>query len=102
RTAGRRSGAAAGGPPVRPERGAHRLQARRLPAQLRLRLRRDALRPAQPLAGRAGDGRRPAGLSTMNARLDPQTVFATPSVESRLPKVGTTIFTVMSALAQQH
>jgi len=38
----------------------------------------------------------------MNARLDPQTVFATPSVESRLPKVGTTIFTVMSALAQQH
>ena len=26
----------------------------------------------------------------------------TPAVESRLPKVGTTIFTVMSALAQQH
>jgi methionine transaminase len=26
----------------------------------------------------------------------------TPSIDSRLPKVGTTIFTVMSALAQQH
>ena len=26
----------------------------------------------------------------------------TPTIESRLPKVGTTIFTVMSALAQQH
>ncbi len=26
----------------------------------------------------------------------------TPSIESRLPQVGTTIFTVMSALAQQH
>ena len=29
-------------------------------------------------------------------------LFATPPVTSRLPKVGTTIFTVMSALAQQH
>ena len=28
--------------------------------------------------------------------------FATPTVQSRLPHVGTTIFTVMSALAQQH
>ncbi|MEO5696256.1 MAG: pyridoxal phosphate-dependent aminotransferase [Burkholderiaceae bacterium] len=28
--------------------------------------------------------------------------FATPSTTSRLPNVGTTIFTVMSALAQQH
>jgi methionine transaminase len=28
--------------------------------------------------------------------------FHTPQVASRLPKVGTTIFTVMSALAQQH
>ena len=28
--------------------------------------------------------------------------FRTPSITSRLPKVGTTIFTVMSALAQQH
>lgn len=28
--------------------------------------------------------------------------FATPPIESRLPRVGTTIFTVMSALAQQH
>ncbi len=28
--------------------------------------------------------------------------FAPPAVESRLPQVGTTIFTVMSALAQQH
>ena len=26
----------------------------------------------------------------------------TPALRSRLPKVGTTIFTVMSALAQQH
>jgi methionine aminotransferase len=26
----------------------------------------------------------------------------TPPVRSRLPQVGTTIFTVMSALAQQH
>ena len=33
------------GPPVRPERRARRLQARRLPAQLRLRLRRDAVGP---------------------------------------------------------
>ncbi len=30
------------------------------------------------------------------------TSFRTPAVASRLPKVGTTIFTVMSALAQQH
>jgi methionine transaminase len=28
--------------------------------------------------------------------------FPTPSITSRLPQVGTTIFTVMSALAQQH
>jgi methionine aminotransferase len=34
------------------------------------------------------------------ARLDDAAV--TPAVESRLPKVGTTIFTVMSALAQEH
>ena len=39
----------------------------------------------------------------MNARLNPAAVAATtPSVESRLPQVGTTIFTVMSALAQEH
>ncbi len=30
------------------------------------------------------------------------TSFHTPTVTSRLPRVGTTIFTVMSALAQQH
>ena len=30
------------------------------------------------------------------------TAFHTPAVTSRLPQVGTTIFTVMSALAQQH
>lgn len=30
------------------------------------------------------------------------TTFATPTIASRLPQVGTTIFTVMSALAQQH
>lgn len=30
------------------------------------------------------------------------TSFHTPAVTSRLPRVGTTIFTVMSALAQQH
>ena len=30
------------------------------------------------------------------------TEFRTPSITSRLPRVGTTIFTVMSALAQQH
>jgi methionine transaminase len=30
------------------------------------------------------------------------TTFHTPTVASRLPRVGTTIFTVMSALAQQH
>ncbi len=30
------------------------------------------------------------------------TEFALPAVDSRLPRVGTTIFTVMSALAQQH
>lgn len=28
--------------------------------------------------------------------------LATPAIDSRLPKVGTTIFTVMSALAQEH
>ncbi len=32
----------------------------------------------------------------------PSSTFTTPAVSSRLPKVGTTIFTVMSALAQQH
>jgi methionine aminotransferase len=31
-----------------------------------------------------------------------ETAFRTPAVSSRLPQVGTTIFTVMSALAQQH
>ncbi len=30
------------------------------------------------------------------------TELRTPAIESRLPRVGTTIFTVMSALAQQH
>ena len=30
------------------------------------------------------------------------TAYATPALASRLPNVGTTIFTVMSALAQQH
>ena len=30
------------------------------------------------------------------------TAFRTPAITSRLPQVGTTIFTVMSALAQQH
>jgi methionine aminotransferase len=30
------------------------------------------------------------------------TRYTTPAVTSRLPAVGTTIFTVMSALAQQH
>ena len=30
------------------------------------------------------------------------TSFNTPSIKSRLPRVGTTIFTVMSALAQKH
>ncbi|MFT3665688.1 pyridoxal phosphate-dependent aminotransferase [Piscinibacter sp.] len=30
------------------------------------------------------------------------TDFRSPAIESRLPRVGTTIFTVMSALAQQH
>ena len=30
------------------------------------------------------------------------TAYRTPPVPSRLPQVGTTIFTVMSALAQQH
>ena len=54
----RRPGGAPGRPPVRPERRPHRLQARRLPAQLRLRVRRDDLRPPDPAAGRAGDGRR--------------------------------------------
>ena len=32
----------------------------------------------------------------------PSTSIRTPAVTSRLPQVGTTIFTVMSALAQQH
>ena len=32
----------------------------------------------------------------------PSTSIRTPAVASRLPQVGTTIFTVMSALAQQH
>lgn len=31
-----------------------------------------------------------------------ETAYRTPAVTSRLPQVGTTIFTVMSALAQQH
>jgi len=34
--------------------------------------------------------------------MSPQAPFATPALRSRLPDVGTTIFTVMSALAQQH
>src|SRR5438132_1314362 len=48
----------------------------------------------QPLARDAGDEQRSAGLPVMNIR--------TPAIESRLPAVGTTIFTVMSALAQEH
>jgi methionine transaminase len=34
--------------------------------------------------------------------MKPSTAFRTPPITSRLPAVGTTIFTVMSALAQQH
>ena len=45
---------------------AHRLQARRLPAQLRLRLRRDDVGPPEPAAGRARDGRRRRRLPTLN------------------------------------
>ncbi len=44
------------------------------------------------------EGARPS-LGRPGARPD---LARTPHVESRLPKVGTTIFTVMSALAQQH
>jgi methionine transaminase len=36
----------------------------------------------------------------MSERMDPS--FPTPPIVSRLPHVGTTIFTVMSALAQEH
>ena len=46
----------------------------------------------RPTSGRPGDG----------PRLDARATAVTPAVESRLPRVGTTIFTVMSALAQQH
>ena len=58
RPAGRRPGVAPARPPVRPERGARRLQARRLPAQLRLRVRRADLEPPEPRADRARDERR--------------------------------------------
>ena len=96
---------AAGRPPVRPEHHAHRLQARRVPAQLRLRVRRDDLRPADPPARRARDGRRRGRLPTMTvaSQSRPATgAVRTPEVPSRLPDVGTTIFTVMSALAQER
>ena len=56
--AGRRPGRASGRPPVRPERHPHRLQARRLPAQLRLCVRRDDVRP--PDRGRWSSARWPA------------------------------------------
>ena len=39
----------------------------------------------------------PAALTT-----DYSSAYATPTLRSRLPAVGTTIFTVMSALAQEH
>ena len=86
------------------ERHAHRLQARRLPAQLRLRLRRDAVGPPEPAAHRAGDGGRRARLPAVSADLDdrPSAFPARRPSPSRLPTVGTTIFTVMSALAQEH
>ncbi len=38
----------------------------------------------------------------MNNPTSPAAPYPTPPVASRLPQVGTTIFTVMSALAQQH
>jgi len=37
----------------------------------------------------------------MNAIASPAAAF-TPAIRSRLPQVGTTIFTIMSALAQEH
>ena len=38
---------------------------------------------------------------TMHPHVTPEAAF-TPTLRSRLPQVGTTIFTVMSALAQEH
>src|SRR5215210_8045195 len=49
---------------------------------------------ARPALGRPGG--RPASAS------DALTNVRTPRIESRLPSVGTTIFTVMSALAQER
>ena len=83
-------------PPVRPERHARRIQARRLPALVRLHLRRTALRPPDPRAAAVRDERR------RPATLRPLRHAVTSAPASRLPHVGTTIFTVMSALAAEH
>jgi DNA-binding transcriptional LysR family regulator len=57
RPARRRAGGTPGRPPVRAQRHAGRVQARRLPAQLRARLRRGCLSDRhEPLADRACDG----------------------------------------------
>ena len=61
------------------------------------------VRPAQPLAGRRAPW--PAIRRTTSYERTPRSVSRRRDrrrVESRLPQVGTTIFTVMSALAQQH
>src|SRR5512140_2472152 len=93
----RRPGGAATGQSVRPERGARRLQAQRLPAQLRVQIRRAAERPARPQPDRQGHGRPRKRLRVMSD-IQPRT----PPIQSKLPAVGTTIFTVMSALATEH
>ena len=60
-----RPGGAAAGHAVRPERRARGLQAQRLPAQLRLQVRRTAVRPARPQPDRQGHERPRQRLRTL-------------------------------------
>ena len=89
-------------PPVRPECLARRLQARRLPAQLRLHLCRAAVRPPDARADPARDGRRRCRTNPATPPCDDTHPAAPPPFQAACPQVGTTIFTVMSALAQEH
>ncbi len=59
--------------------------------------------PPRSLRSLPPEGARPAlGRPGGRPFADVATACRTPAVKSRLPQVGTTIFTVMSALAQQH
>src|SRR4029077_15736513 len=83
------------------------VQARCIPAPVRAELCGAAIGAPDALADPARDERRRRRLRSVDSQplqLGSMNVVTarTPVVTSRLPQVGTTIFTVMSALATQH